>query len=122
MNNRIRQLRKTKGLSQLQLAQTMGISGSAIGMYEQGRREPDTDTLLNLAKIFNVTVDYLIGASDVTGTFDVDAMAKDIAKNLIDNPALMFSGDCYTQQELDDLCDVIEGSVKTAMIKKLKQS
>lgn len=57
---RITHLRTSAGMSQLQLAHKIGVSASAVGMYEQGRREPCADTLVAIAKIFDVSLDYLI--------------------------------------------------------------
>lgn len=57
---RIAALRKESGLSQAELAKQLGISPSAMGMYEQGRREPSMDTLVAMAKVFHVSTDYLL--------------------------------------------------------------
>lgn len=57
---RIAALRREAGLSQTELARHLGISASAIGMYEQGRREPAAQMLVRLADQFGVTVDYLL--------------------------------------------------------------
>ena len=60
LGTRIASLRQSLGLSQAELAKRLHISTSAIGMYEQGRREPSVDTLIALAQIFGVTLDYLL--------------------------------------------------------------
>ena len=60
MGNRIAYLRHKKGLSQAALGRRLGLSASAIGMYEQGRREPAISTLILLAREFGVTTDYLL--------------------------------------------------------------
>lgn len=57
----LRELRKSQGYTQETLAKKLGISASAVGLYEQGRREPDNETLKKLSKIFNVSIDYLLG-------------------------------------------------------------
>ncbi len=57
---RIAALRRAAGWSQGELAQKLGVSPSAVGMYEQGRREPSADTLVALARIFRVSLDYLL--------------------------------------------------------------
>lgn len=59
-------LRKRSGLSQKDLAEKIGVSRSAIGMYETGEREPDFETLEAIADIFNVNMDTLLGKSDIT--------------------------------------------------------
>ena len=60
LGSRIASLRQTYGLSQAELAQRLHISTSAIGMYEQGRREPSVDTLVALSREFGVSLDYLL--------------------------------------------------------------
>lgn len=64
LSNRITILRKASGLSQAQLAKALNISASAVGMYEQGRREPNIDTLAAMSKLFDVSLDYLITGSE----------------------------------------------------------
>ncbi len=60
LSERLTALRKGKGYSQSQLAQALNLSPSTIGMYEQGRRVPDLDTLIALAKLYRISLDYLI--------------------------------------------------------------
>lgn len=57
---RIAALRRSAGMSQAQLAEKLKISPSAVGMYEQGRREPGVDTLVAMAKLFDISTDYLL--------------------------------------------------------------
>jgi len=60
LGRRISALRKEQGISQAELAHRLGISASAMGMYEQGRREPSADTLVSLARELQVTTDFLL--------------------------------------------------------------
>ena len=57
---RIAALRRQAGLSQAELARVLAISPSAVGMYEQGRREPSLQLVANMARILEVSTDYLI--------------------------------------------------------------
>lgn len=57
---RLAALRRQKGWSQGELAKKLSISPSAIGMYEQGRREPSAQTLAALAQIYGVSMEYLV--------------------------------------------------------------
>ena len=57
---RIAMLRRAAGMSQAQLANAAGVSPSAIGMYEQGRREPSIETLVAMADILGVSLDLLV--------------------------------------------------------------
>ena len=60
MGRRIAALRKAKDMSQLQLGEFLCVSASTVGMYEQGRRMPDVQTVVQLAQLFEVSLDYLI--------------------------------------------------------------
>ena len=59
-------LRRGSGWSQTELARRLHISPSAVGMYEQGRREPSLQGLLELAAVFGVTTDYLLTGKPVS--------------------------------------------------------
>ncbi len=57
---RISLLRRRSGLSQKQLAHAVGVSASAIGMYEQERRVPSVELLIQMAELFSVSTDFLL--------------------------------------------------------------
>ena len=63
---RIAALRRGNGWSQSDLAQKLQISSSAVGMYEQGRREPSADTIVKLSQIFSVSTDYLLTGKPIS--------------------------------------------------------
>lgn len=63
-NERLLQLRKERGLSQLELAKILETTQRRISYMELGKVEPDLETLVLLAKFFDVTIDYLIGIKD----------------------------------------------------------
>ena len=72
IGERLGELRKDAGLSQKELADMVSISVHTIGSYEQGKSDPDDETKVKFARIFNVSLDYLLGATDLqiplTGT------------------------------------------------------
>ena len=61
---RLKELRLEKGLSQDKLAKEIGITHTAIGLWELDKRCPNILALIKLAKFFNVSTDYLLGLSD----------------------------------------------------------
>lgn len=63
-NNRLRNLRLEKELTQKQVAEAIGLTRNAIVNYESGIREPSIETIILLCKYFDVSADYLIGLSD----------------------------------------------------------
>lgn len=64
--NVLKLLRTAKGLTQEQLAKKLKLSRSTVGMYENGSREPDYETLEQIADFFNVDIDYLLGRTNKT--------------------------------------------------------
>jgi len=58
--DKIRELRRKSNLTQSQLAKKLGVSTGAVGLWEVNKREPDSNILLKLSKVFNVSVDYLL--------------------------------------------------------------
>lgn len=61
---RLKELRKSKNINQQKLALKLNITQAAVSKYELGLSEPDISTLIKIADIFNVSIDYLIGLSD----------------------------------------------------------
>lgn len=65
MVKNLRLLREERGFSQQRLAEMLNISQQAVFKYEKTSNEPDISTLIKIADIFGVTVDYLIGNSEI---------------------------------------------------------
>ena len=62
--NRLCELRKKHNLSQEELAAKLGVSRQAISKWERSESSPDTDNLIELAKIYNMTLDNLLNGDD----------------------------------------------------------
>jgi transcriptional regulator with XRE-family HTH domain len=58
---RLRELRIEKGISQEELAKTLGVKPQTVSRWEKDFREPDHYYTVEIAKYFNVTTDYLLG-------------------------------------------------------------
>ena len=63
--NRIAELRKEKHLNQIGLAMKLNISQYMVSAYETGRHQHRIDTLIQMSNIFGVSVDYIIGNTDI---------------------------------------------------------
>lgn len=81
LGSRISLLRWRAGISQADLADRLHVSPSAVGMYEQGRREPPSSILIALSREFNVTVDYLL-TGHICSQKDANAMS-DLVMNAL---------------------------------------
>lgn len=62
IGERIKQLRRQKGISQIELAHHLGVSKSVISSYENAVHFPPYDILLKIAWLFGVSTDYILGA------------------------------------------------------------
>ena len=80
IGNRIKILRKELKLTQEELALKLGLKGkSSIANYEKGTISPSDDIKLQMSKLFNCSIDYLMGVSDVRNSQKVDLNQLDIA-------------------------------------------
>ena len=61
---RIKELRLQKNMSQMELAKATGISQSAIAKWELGKTEPTATAIITLANFFGETTDYILGVTD----------------------------------------------------------
>lgn len=130
LNIRLKQLRKSKGLTQVEMAKHIDVARTTYAMYEQGKREPDYETLQRIANFHETTVDYLLGRTDkptnksLPETTEKDE--KDIAKRLqnfkeeIENAdGLAFSGEPLSDEAKESLIESMEYILRqTAKINK----
>lgn len=65
IGNRIRTLRESKGLTQLELSKELNVARQTIAQWENEERNLKTGAIISLSKYFNVSADYLLGLSDI---------------------------------------------------------
>lgn len=58
---KLKELRKKNKISQQKLADLLGLGQSTVAMWEKGKNKPEHESLINISKIFNVSIDYLTG-------------------------------------------------------------
>ena len=116
LNKMLKSLRESyNNISQKDLAEKIGISRERYNQYETGKRNPDYETLISLAKFFNVTTDYLLGYTDnKSGTInntdnqleddDLKAFLKDS-----DMRAMFKDYDLWTDEEKQAVLTVLKG-------------
>lgn len=61
---RLKELRKEKNMTQVQLAEALGVSKGTVAMWEIGKREPNFETLNALSDVFDRRIDYILGYSE----------------------------------------------------------
>lgn len=85
LGERICLLRKRLNWSQSELAERLRVSPSAVGMYEQGRREPSLSVTVQLGRVLGVSTDYLLTGKPLTQT-DMTAMQQAFAQTIAGAP------------------------------------
>ncbi|MCL2370385.1 MAG: helix-turn-helix domain-containing protein [Firmicutes bacterium] len=63
-SERLKELRNDKNMSMVQLAQAIGVTHAAISRWESGLQDPALSYTIQLAKFFDVTLDYLAGLTE----------------------------------------------------------
>lgn len=86
---RLRELREGKNISQKELGEIFNVAQNTISNWEKGSREPDASTLLKLADLFGVSVDYILGRTDI--------------KKAPETIAAHHEGEEWTEEELEDI-------------------
>lgn len=62
--DRLKELRNEKNITQVQLAELLGVSNGTVAMWETGKREPNYEMLNKLSEIFDKNIGYIIGYSN----------------------------------------------------------
>lgn len=78
-SERLKSLRKQAQLTQVDIAEKLGISQPAYASWERGIKKPTQENLVKIAQILNVSIDYLVGNSD-----------KNLKEEELDNVELLF--------------------------------
>ena len=97
MADRLKELRKSRGLTQVELATATGLSSHAINSYESGRRTPNSKAMVALERYFKVSGEYLRGETD----------QRDIMK--WDDPEIMETVRESLPIQISGLNDVLKG-------------
>ena len=120
---RLKQLRTEKGYTQREFAARLGVSASAIGMYEQGRREPDNTVLAAMCKLLDTTPDYLIGFTSQAQAEeqDIGDVIDDFTKRLMSQQGLMFNGQPMTAADREKIVIAIKSAAAIVIPKTGKE-
>ena len=71
IGERLKKLRKNKGITQIELAEILGVQKSTVSLYETGKSDPSDEVKIRIAKYFKVSLDFFIGVIDEeTGYYD----------------------------------------------------
>ncbi|WP_206457859.1 helix-turn-helix domain-containing protein [Anaerovorax sp. IOR16] len=102
-SDRLIELRSERGLTQQKFGDLLNITRSTIASYEKENREPKYDILITIAKFFNVSIDYLLGYTNIRS---------------YNNPTPFTSTLSEKQDKLLDLFDSLNESNQGALIER----
>lgn len=91
LGKRIKSLREDRRLNQVELSKMLNISNTTLSQYETGQRVPSDEVKIKISKIFDVSLDYLLGVTDVKNNEDI----KTIAAHK--------EGETFSEDELKDI-------------------
>lgn len=121
-SSRLKSLRKKAKKTQADMAELMEIQRSTYGEYERGVITPPLDKIKLLADYFGVSIDYLIGQTNLR-VFKMEEDPLDVLQQLTiileylenDDSQLKFDGDVLKEYNREFLTSQIQNSIKTAM-------
>lgn len=129
LSNRLKSLRKEKGLTLEQMATDLDTTKVTLSRYENGVREPKGETLNTLANYFNVSIDYLFARTNNRNSLsnedkaDVKVAIDEVLSSLEYSEGLMFDGEPMDKNEFDSFLqslEVVFTVAKKRQVDKLK--
>lgn len=78
LSDRLKELRKSNNLTQAELGKILGVGKTTVSMYETGNSTPSDEIKLKISEYFNVSLDYLLGKTDIK-TYDTGSKENTIA-------------------------------------------
>lgn len=102
LNEKLREMRKIKGYTQLQVSEKIGIERSSYSLYELGKRSPDYETLNKIADLFNCTTDYLLGRSEEPNLVNYDTGVDYEGDRVFIEIDKDYLGDGLSKEEIDE--------------------
>lgn len=120
--DRLRELRKERGLQQRELGELYGLSSSAIGSYERNLREPTLELLLQLSEYFGVSVDYLLCRTEerLTAKEYKEKDAYELTEFMRDH-TITVGGVVVTEADKRRICDMATGLFWTRITREEKK-
>lgn len=108
---RLKQLRKEKGLTIEELAKEADLSRSTYAGYEKEHRKPPLDTLIKLSNYFDVPTDYILGLTDSKERNKIDQDMFDY----LQNKEVTWKGEPISEEELQPILSLLEMIVRDRM-------
>ena len=115
IGKKLKNLRIKAGLTQERLAHKLGVSPSSIGMYEQGRRKLDSETLPKICKELNTSSDYVLGMDDESEPKDVCALIKEFTNYIEREKNIMLHGKPIKHEQKKNITNALKVAIAVAL-------
>lgn len=112
IGDRMKKLREEKGLMQQDVCNALDIEQSTLANYENNRRVPKTDILIEIANYYGVSLDYLVGRTD--DRFDGSKRRPKDLNKFLQQSEIIFDGDTYNLTDEDR--DLVMKSLEVAFL------
>lgn len=122
IGDRIKKLRTKAKITQSGLGEILGVTASAIGMYEQNRRDPQYEYIQQMSKLFNTTSDYILFGEEsemLESKTQYRTKANDDLEDIIDRlsfeKGLMFKGELVVGDDLEKVIEAMKIGAEIAL-------
>ncbi len=117
---RLKHLRNSRHITQADLAVKLGVSTSAVSMYEKGNREPNNSMLKKICAFFGVSVNYLLNG-EPEGPRDISELLDEIKARLDEPEGIIVNGKIITAAEKDKLFNAMLVAVSVMFPNSLQE-
>lgn len=104
-SERLKTLRKEAKLTQLDMAKQFGTSQPSYQAWESGKRNPNGESLKKIAEFFNVSIDYLLGETDIKNSSE---LTETDIEQILTNDVISYDGKPMTEHDREILTQVIK--------------
>ena len=121
LSDRLKELRKEKKITQSDLGKILGVVKTTISMYENSNSTPNDEIKLKISEYFNVSLDYLLGKTDIRNYEDnspLNSINEKLDTNGLKTLAAHFDEEEFTEDDLDDIENFIKFIVSKKKINK----
>jgi len=122
LGERLKKARNDKGLTQMEAAKKLGVTNGALSGYERNYRDPDTNMLKEMAELYEVSLDYLVGnkfSNHEVGLSqkderDIAKRMDELRKDLTSASGLLFNGEPMSDEAKESLLEAMEFGIRLA--------
>lgn len=110
LGDKLKILRNKLGLTQQQLSEKLNVSVLTIGMYEQGRREPDLSIIIEMSNIFHTSVPELLGIEEKfhTKSIHIEKIILELIDFIQSQDYVFFKGKKLSRSEINSVLYVLK--------------